>query len=313
MRPAAAGPSPPSSGRASAPTRRPRAPRSHPVGAARWARTAALAALVVLVSPAAATVARASGNIEPIPPLVTYTLDAKQDRKGVLITNTPYGYYTGRLFVSDRVTELFVTKSRVYTYDMITQDRGPEHFVQCGWIESVVLRKGTPAPASDTPCTEPRGLIERPSFGRGFNCAPSVCIDGAPTHLTAQCDDRAYYNRTFPSVVAPQATAAQAIPRMYDYAGRIDTSLPVYYRYTTVDNRAVVIRTRQYGWVFVEKSCIAGYPRGGTPKPLPLALAPPMIMGKARALELSVASATIRSGATVSAIALAVGELVTTL
>jgi hypothetical protein len=310
MRLALAGPS----GRFTRRTVRPspalRAPRQGPLGAVRWARAVTLGAIVGVVSLSGASAAQASGNIEAIAPLTTYTLDAKQDRKGVLITNTPYGYYTGRLFVSDRVTELFVTKTRVYTYDMITQDRGSEHFEQCGWIESVVLRKGTPAPVADTPCTEPRGLIERPSFGRGFNCAPSVCIDGAPTHLTSQCDDRAYYNRTAPRVASTEASER---PRMYDYAGQIDTQLPVYYRYTTVDNQAAVIRTRQYGWVFVRKSCIDGYPQGGTPKPLPLALAPPMIMGKARALELSVASATRRSGATVSAIALAVGELVTTL
>jgi hypothetical protein len=262
--------------------------------------------LVAAALPSAPAGVASSGNIDAIPPVVTYTLDAKQDRKGVLITNSPYGYYTGRLFVNDKVTELFATKTRVYTYDMITENRGSRHIERCGWIESVVLRKGTHEAVPSSPCREPRSEISRPSFGREFNCAANVCIDGAPTHVTARCDDRAYYNR------APQLESsadARTIQGFYDYAGPINRQLPVYYRYTSLDRQAAIIRTRAYGWVYVDRSCIAGYPRGGTPKPLPLALAPPMIMGKARSLTGVAVVATRQSAAAVNELAASVTEL----
>jgi hypothetical protein len=39
----------------------------------------------------------------------------------------------------------------------------------------------------------------------------------------------------------------------------------VHYRYTSLDGRAAVVLTGRYGWVFLERSCIAGHPRGGPP------------------------------------------------
>src|SRR6476659_446510 len=90
-----------------------------------------------------AALAIGSGNIRPLTPLVTQIRDINQDGKGVIITNAPYGYYRGRVLVGDTVTELAVTGGEDNTYDSVEQPRGSRTFVQCGWIESATLRKGT--------------------------------------------------------------------------------------------------------------------------------------------------------------------------
>jgi hypothetical protein len=232
---------------------------------------AGVASLGVLVASPLAP-ARADGNIERIEPLQTRATTATQDKNGILMTNAPYGYYTGRLFRFDKVYELFLTHSRIYTYDVIVEHRPGGDILQCGWVESVVLLKGSPAPAPDSRCAgDPRQTFTRPSFGKWFNCAPKACVDGAAAKLTARCDNRAYYNQ----VIRPYRKGAPASVQadgLYDYAGKLAPHERVFYRYTSLDGEAAVVRSRRFGWVFVRARCIDGHPVGGTPKVPSIAL-----------------------------------------
>jgi hypothetical protein len=232
---------------------------------------AGLALLVVLIA-SAPLAARADGNIERIEPVQTRATTATQDKNGILMTNAPYGYYTGRLFRSDKVYELFLTHSRIYTYDVIVEHRPGGDILQCGWVESVVLLKGRPGPAPDSRCAgDPRQTFTRPSFGKWFNCAPKACVDGAATRLTASCDNRAYYNQ----VIRPYRKGAPASVQadgLYDYAGKLAPRERVFYRYTSLDGEAAIVRSRRFGWVFLRARCIDGHPIGGTPKVPSIAL-----------------------------------------
>jgi hypothetical protein len=253
--------------------------RRRPESRIAWlARGAGRTALVTLVSVAVLAADPAapdsSGDIQPVTPVVTHIRKINQDRKGVLMTNSPYGYYRGRVFATDSVTELFATGGKDNTFDMISQDRGERHITQCGWIESAMLRRGRIQPVASSPCQrDPRAFLDRNSFGKGFNCPPSKCVDGThSTYLTPQCDGKVYYNLA-PKRQSPIRSAASAkFSDFYDYAGKVNSLEPVHYRYTTLDDQAAVVRTKDYGWVFIHKVCIAGYPQGGTPKRAPLAL-----------------------------------------
>jgi hypothetical protein len=203
--------------------------------------------------------ASASGGIHPIPGVVTHIRDINQDGAGVLVTTGPYGYYQGRLFAADRVTEMLTTPGGENIFATISQDRGSTHHVQCGWVESATLRKGRSQPAARSSCHWDRRSLERDSFGKDFNCPPSKCLGGtAHTQLSRQCDDHAYYN------FAPPQTP-DTIGSFYDYAGRLAGREVVHYRYTTLDGRAAVVKTARYGWVYIPRSCITGQPRGGPP------------------------------------------------
>jgi hypothetical protein len=217
----------------------------------------ALALVLMLVAPAAAR-AVGSGNIRPLTPVVTHIRDINQDGKGVIITNAPYGYYRGRVLVGDTVTELDVTGGEDNTYDQIVQPRGARRFVQCGWIETATLEKGSVRPGVTTDCAAGlRPGFDRDTIGKDFNCAVSKCLGGTKsTPLTASCDGRAWYNR------APDSTEGGR-EQLFDYAGRMRRGETVHYRYTTLDGRAAVVLTGTYGWVYLARSCIAGHPRGG--------------------------------------------------
>src|SRR5205085_1898349 len=119
------------------------------------------------------------------------------------------------------------------TYDRIVQPRGGRRFVQCGWIETATLERGSVRPGVATGCTQSlRAGFDRSSIGTDFNCAVSKCLGGTKaTPLTAGCDERAYYNR------APDS-AAGGREQLFDYAGQMKRGATVHYRYTTVDGRA---------------------------------------------------------------------------
>jgi hypothetical protein len=253
--------------------------RRRPDSRTAWlARRAGRTALVTLVSVAVLAADPAapdsSGDIQPVTPVVTHIRNINQDGKGVLMTNSPYGYYRGRVFATDSVTELFATGGKDNTFDMISQDREKRHITQCGWIESSVLRRGRTQPVAYSPCQrDPRAFLDRNSFGKGFNCPPSKCVDGThSTHLTSQCDGKVYYNLAPKRQSSIRSAASGTFSDFYDYAGKVNSLVPVHYRYTTLDGQAAVVRTRDYGWVFIHKVCIAGYPQGGTPKRVPSAL-----------------------------------------
>lgn len=214
-------------------------------------------AAAALAAPGTA-LAVGSGNIHSLAPVVTHIRDINQDGKGVLITNAPYGYYRGRVLVGDTVTELAVTGGEDNTYDRVVQPRGSRRFFQCGWIETDTLHKGSSAPGAPSSCPQPlRAEFARAGIGKDFNCAISACLGGTrATPLTAACDGRAYYNR------APEGSPSGP-ERFFDYAGQLRRGETVHYRYTSLDGRAAVVLTTPYGWVYIQRSCIAGHPRGG--------------------------------------------------
>jgi hypothetical protein len=214
-------------------------------------------AAAALAAPAAAPATTTSSNIRTVAPLVTRIRAINQDGKGVIITNAPYGYYRGRVLSPDAVTKLAVTRAEDNTYDRISQVRGAQRFVQCGWIESDTLRTpGRAAGAAACPQSM-RAAFDRNSFGKDYNCAVSACLGGTKgTPLSSTCDNRAYYNR------APDS-AAGGRESFFDYAGPMRHGELVHYRYTTIDGAAAVVLTQRYGWVYLARSCIAGHPRGG--------------------------------------------------
>jgi hypothetical protein len=262
---------------------------------------AASLALSAVVAASPVAPARASGNVERIAPVQTRATSAVQDGKGILMTNAPYGYYTGRLFASDEVYELFLTHSRIYTYDLIVEPRPGGEILQCGWVESVVLMRGRAGTAPPSRCAgDPRQTFTRPSFGKWFNCAPQACVDGAATHLTDACDDRAYYNqvaRAYRSGV-PSSVRADGT---YDYAGRLSAHERVFYRYTSLDGEAAIVRSKRFGWIFVSARCIAGHPTGGTAKVPSFALQDEKLATKIAVAARSIAAFLQRSLAAVQA------------
>jgi hypothetical protein len=247
-----------------------------------WLRRTGCLALSVLVGSVGtaalpAELAEAANNYsQRVPPTVTHPRKTGHQDNGVVIANVPYGYYIGRAYARSKVKETVVTKAKDYAFGAITQSKGGKAIIQCGWIESESLSTNTRQLQESPPCAKQQKLLTNEyKFGHGFNCGPGVCDGGTfTTHLTPQCDDKLYANDASLDVAIAKVSPSRRphkvkgvplhkVEGLYDYLGRLDNNEPVHYRYTTNDEKAAVIMSNTYGWGFVSKQCIAGYPQGG--------------------------------------------------
>jgi hypothetical protein len=209
-------------------------------------------------------------HVQKIHPVKAYPHQAGYHDNGIIIANVPYGYYIGRAFASSNVRETSVTKLGDYAFGAVTQLKGQQPIVQCGWFESKSLTTTTQTLQGPQPCAKRREVLsDQYSFGHHFNSPPGASNDGSyVTHLTPQCNDRLYANDASLEAAIAGGTFAPRFKNgrgLYDYIGTISNTAPVHYRYTTLDNRAAVVRTDKYGWGFLSKACIAGFPKGGPP------------------------------------------------
>jgi hypothetical protein len=190
--------------------------------------------------------------------------------KGHWVASELDGYYIGRIFRKDNFS---LMKDGDYQGLGAYGEILPENSNQprmCGWLIERALRyigHGGQYPRN-TGCDPYLKQLKDPStFTKGLNGRPSEYVDGAPTKLTAKCNREAWYNFAARRKGFNNLSFPRGVTGLYDRAGKLKKKGTYYYRYTTPDGKAAVIRDPyKYGWIFVDKKCINGYPQGGTPK-----------------------------------------------
>jgi len=196
-------------------------------------------------------------------------------RQGTWITN-PQGYYLGRAFGHDKIKIVSASSANSPIPSAIIQERGARHITVCGYLAPGAVSRPENTSSQhrfgqQNPCSRKLGkLASRYSFGKDFNCPPHQCVDGAPTtqmSLTAKCNDKVYYNYIPRTQNSAYVASTKAKGRFYDYAGKVKPGSKIYYRYTTLDNTAVVVRVEgKRNWLYEKESCVRKNLRGGTPK-----------------------------------------------
>lgn len=242
----------------------------------------------------------ANNDAQNFPPAPAASQEPGGNSQGAWITNAVSGYYLGRMLPGDKVYPIAGgNHPKDYTYALVRHKNGNRNIDQCGWIASVAIpasmlkaKRHAKDHSRQIPgtqhCKEIRSnLLNRYSFGIEFNCLPHECVDGtSATPLTTDCDYKVYYNYAprFKAVAARRARA-HTDNGFYDYAGTVSSKDLIHYRFTTFDKEAEVIRTKNFNWVYMERSCTVGNPQGGKPKlaqassaasPLPVKLSVPL-------------------------------------
>jgi hypothetical protein len=217
----------------------------------------------------------ASANPDPQTPITETARDPmvvpKDNPNCSWITDKPSGHYIGYTCKGDRFEKLATSPSGEYVAGVVTRD-GREI---CGWINPGIIRAEIPRSAHKSCKRLLKKMKSRDEVGEAYNCGlknlngkvKSKCVDGRRnTSLTTGCDYKFY--RNFASSRKSQLNLRpNSNSGFYDYVG-IEKG-PVVYRYTSnrdsKDGRAIIIRSLQYGWGYMQRICVSGTPRGGTP------------------------------------------------
>ncbi|GAC1501672.1 MAG: hypothetical protein NVS1B10_05970 [Candidatus Saccharimonadales bacterium] len=193
-------------------------------------------------------------------PVVTQPKKSTFSGEAVVVANAPYGYAIGRITTGSKFKIIKLTTAHDAAYGL-AGDR------LCGWVEPAVLNKQI-VTTINGPCKKLLPKIQfRSNIGKGFNCPKNACTSGTfATPLVAKCNTNAFYNYSSDKLSFNNILHKKHKTGFRDFAGHIDPKTKVHYRYTTLDDKAAVVSIDNKGWVFMHKSCIAGYPKGGMKK-----------------------------------------------
>lgn len=159
---------------------------------------------------------------------------------GSWIVNKPSGYYLGREMPGGLFDDEQTTSDNWHWGRAITQ------IDMCGWAMPGSMGSLDYATSDSCSTTTQSDMSHREYIGVNFNMPAHDATDG--TGIPANTGCLLYYNyfygTDFPSNGGSWANAA-------GYA-----SSTVYYRFTTRDGQAVVVRDPVYGWAFLPIGCV---------------------------------------------------------
>ena len=160
------------------------------------------------------------------------------------ITNVPNGYFLGRAYTGWTVDN-HKTSGDGFFYTRVYG--GSDGANICGWLSPGSL--AGPAKSVPDSCQDSNAIKARTAIGTGFNCAENAgCKDGKKVNVSCS-DNRVWANYSgggFPN----------------GFHKQVGTATQPYYRFTTRDGAAAVVRVDGLGWGFMRKGCIAGFPQG---------------------------------------------------
>jgi hypothetical protein len=225
----------------------------------------------VLATAFSATESNALATPGPIN-TIGYTTKIPYEGRGVWAQTDYRGYYLGRANYGDGFEPTIVTLSGKAALGLITdQKTGIQH---CGYVEEEYIKGPLP----------PRGVLQlgsacvkyydvfkdRSNIFKGANGPEGLLADGTfGTDLVRSCDSRAYFNLALAEQNYNNMNYPEHGTGPYDLAGK--EKGPVHYRATVKvpderGRRYAMVRSDKFGWVFIRKSCIRGFPQGGTLK-----------------------------------------------
>jgi hypothetical protein len=159
---------------------------------------------------------------------------------GSWIVNKPSGYYLGRAGVGWEFDDEQTTAANWHWGRAITQ------LNMCGWAMpgSMATEVGTTADSCST--TTQDTMSHREDIGMNFNAPAHATGDG--TAIPANTGCALYYNYFYGSDFTSNGG------HWADSPGYASSS--VFYRFTTRDGQAVVVRDPVYGWAFLPIGCV---------------------------------------------------------
>lgn len=159
---------------------------------------------------------------------------------GSWIVNKPSGYYLGRT-MPGTTFDNEVTSSSNWHYG---RGYNPD---MCGWVMPGSLGATVDTVADSCSSDTESGLSHRLTVGKDYNAAAHVAQDGSAVPA-GSCT--LYYNYFVGTNFAGGANGGH----WADAAG--SASSTVYYRFTTLDGHAAVVRDPALGWGFVPLGCV---------------------------------------------------------
>lgn len=199
-------------------------------------------------------------------PIVEHTHRTDYKGQGAWVTDQPSGLYIGRALKGLKFDKQMSSYSNNYALGVVTSSKASKvHFT--GWVETDVL---TFNPAMNGVRLSPYvdKLKDPYYFGKNFNCNPKgvgKCYDGTWFTGLTRKNCTAYYNFAparqdfnnlnyhqtgksgFRDKAGPVTTEGVSYRFEMKYPGKDKDGKPV---------RAVAVRTKEYGWAFMNKNCI---------------------------------------------------------
>jgi hypothetical protein len=240
-------------------------------------------------SPSGSSVAINKGNIiyAPTHHGFDYALAQPDD---AWISHNPNFYYLGSVYPgwsvdlvrlnSPSAESKYGTESNAgYMFGMISRPDGS--FVQCGWLEPNTVSKDT-LQAHTNICsnhpflkvldTNEKTNTIRKTFGQQYNCSKGDVYTGGvasgtedkcnspitldPIDMNPNCTDPTLYRDYFSNGRYNTGSFSKPL-------GKVDLTKgdSLRYRFTTLDGKAAVVAgAHTWGWGFIDRSCIVGWP-----------------------------------------------------
>ncbi len=159
---------------------------------------------------------------------------------GSWIVNKPSGYYLGRALPGWEFDNEYTTPANWHYGRAITGVN------MCGWVMPGSMGSYVRTVADSCSAATRDWLSHRLTIGRDFNAPAHQAGDGTPAPANPSCT--LYYNY-FYGTDYPNNGGHWANP-----AGAVQST--VYYRFTTRDGGAVVVRDPVLGWGFLPIGCV---------------------------------------------------------
>ncbi|MBV1851346.1 hypothetical protein [Catellatospora tritici] len=202
-----------------------------------WPYAAALGVVAVLLT----TVPAQAGNIWAIKTALSPSTGLPITGGGSWIVNKPSGYYLGRAAVGSRFDVVETTGANWHYGRAITTVN------MCGWVMPGSMDYQVGSQADSCSATTKDMLSHRQNIGRDYNAPAHQAGDGSAVATSGSCP--LYYNYFYGTSFAGGANGGH----WANYAGTASTT--VYYRFTTLDRGAAVVRDPVLGWGFTVAGC----------------------------------------------------------
>jgi len=209
----------------------------------RRSRSGTILALLLALLGVTAVVGAApalAGNVWIIQTAPSPTTGQPVTGGGSWIVNKPSGYYLGREMPGWQFDDEQTTADNWHWGRAISQ------IDMCGWAMPGSMGSLYSSTADSCSTTTQSTMSHRDDIGMNFNLPAHAGGDGTaiPANTGCTIDYNYFYGTNFPSNGGAWANAAGP------------ASSTVYYRFTTRDGQAAVVRDPVYGWGFLPIGCV---------------------------------------------------------
>lgn len=192
----------------------------------------------------------------------------------VSANNEPYGYEVDEIPDDTPITEVASTTNGDYIGAKVTMHivtpGGSQTVDECVWLNALnVTSTGQKLGSKDSlQCIDRLNVANDPfSYSYRLNRHPHNSDDGLKKQQSPSCDGAVYAHEANVEAFLAGVKLKPSISSspLWDKVGTVPHSSPIFYRFTLLDNLAIMVRTNEFGWGWMESGCATGNLHGGPP------------------------------------------------